>query len=53
MKAKGLRIQTGKTSLQSGTHPVGWNLRQSASLKAGVPERKEHFSFPEKIHSGG
>lgn len=53
VKAKGLRIQTGKTSLQFGTHPVGWSLRHSASLKAGVPERKEHFSFPEKIHSGG
>ena len=43
MKAKELRIQRGKTSLQFGTHPVGWSLRHSASLKAGVPDRKEHF----------
>ena len=53
MKAKELRIQTGKTSLQLGTHPVGWILHRSASLKAGVPERKEHLSFPEKTNSGG
>lgn len=53
VKAKELRIQTGKTSLQLGTHPVGWILHRSASLKAGVPERKEHLSFPEKTNSGG